>query len=142
MSARILTAALAYAARGLAVFPVCAAVIKSHKCAEHSNGAKWVASSDAAQIRRDFARWPDCRIGIPTGAGNRIVVIEIDTTAGHAVDGAIALAELEAKHVALPVTLQAISPSGSLRRTRPASLAARLGVHGSREAARIRLCLR
>jgi hypothetical protein len=116
VSARILKAALDYAAHGVAVFPACAAVKKSHKCAEHSNGAKWGASSDPAEIRRDLSRWPDCRIGIPTGAGNRIVVIEIDTIAGHGVDGAIALAELEAKHGALPQTLQAISPSGSIHR--------------------------
>jgi hypothetical protein len=112
----ILTAALAYAGRGLAVFPACAAVKKSHKCAEHSNGARWGASSDSAEIRRDFTRWPNARIGIPTGAGNRIVVIEADTVAGHGVDGAASLAQLEADHGALPDTLTACSPSGSLHR--------------------------
>jgi hypothetical protein len=80
MSARILDAALRYADRhGLAVFPACAAVKKSHKCAEHSNGAKWGATADPAEVRRDFTRWPDARSGIPTGAVNRIVVVDVDT---------------------------------------------------------------
>jgi hypothetical protein len=117
MSARILSAALRYAGRhGLAVFPACAAVKKSHKSAEHSNGAKWGASSDPAEVCRDFTRWPSARIGIPTGTINRIVVIEIDTIEGHGIDGAIALAELEDKHGELPDTLRAISPSGSIHR--------------------------
>jgi hypothetical protein len=116
MSARILAAALAYAGRGLAVFPACAAVKKSHKAADHSNGARWGATSDPAEIRRDFARWPDCRVGIPTGAGNRIVVIETDTPQGHGTNGAALLAKLEAEHGALPDTLTACSPSGSLHR--------------------------
>ena len=116
MSARILAAALAYAGRGLAVFPACAAVKKSHKAADHSNGARWGATSDPAEVRRDFTHWPDARIGIPTGAGNRIIVIETDTPQGHGVDGAIALAKLEVDHGALPDTLTACSPSGSLHR--------------------------
>jgi hypothetical protein len=116
MSARILAAALTYAARGLSVFPACAAVKKSHKSAEHSNGAKWGAISDPAEIRRDFTHWPNARIGIPTGAVNRIVVIETDTPQGHGINGAAALAKLEAEHSALPDTLAACSPSGSLHR--------------------------
>jgi hypothetical protein len=114
MSARILAAALAYAGRGLAVFPACAAVKKSHKAAEHSNGARWGATSDPAEIRRDFARWPRARIGIVTGAVSGIVVVDIDTIEGHGIDGSIALGKLEAKHGPLPQTLQAISPSGSI----------------------------
>ena len=116
MSTALLAAALAYAGRHMSVFPACAAVKKSHKAADHSNGAKWGASSDPAEIRRDFTHWPDCRIGIPTGAVNRIVVIEIDTVEGHGVDGAASLAKLEAEHGSLPDTLTACSPSGSLHR--------------------------
>jgi len=117
MSARIiLDAALAYASHGLAVFPACAAVKKSHKSAEHSDGRKWGATADPAEIRRDFARWPDARIGLPTGVGNRIVVVETDTVAGHGVDGVASLAQLEARHGALPDTRMACSPSGSLHR--------------------------
>jgi hypothetical protein len=98
------------------VFPACAAVKKSHKSAGLSDGARWGATSDPAEIRRDFRRWPNARIGVPTGAINGIVVIETDTIEGHGVDGSIALRELEAKHGSLPPTLQAISPTGSVHR--------------------------
>jgi hypothetical protein len=116
MSARILAAALAYASHGLAVFPAPPDSKKSYKCAEHSNGARWGATRDSAEIRADFTHWPDARIGIPTGVGNRIVVVETDTIAGHGVDGAASLAQLEAKHGALPDTRMACSPSGSVHR--------------------------
>jgi hypothetical protein len=117
MSARILTAALAYVGRGhLAVFPARPDKKCSYKSAAYSDGCAWGMTRDPAEIRADFTRWPNARIGIPTGTINRIVVIETDTIDGHGVDGAIALAELEAEHGALPVTLQAISPSGSIHR--------------------------
>src|SRR5262249_54431046 len=72
--------------------------------------AKWGATRDAAEIRRDFARWPTANIGAPTGATNRIVVVDTDTVEGHGVDGAASLARLEAAHGPLPYTLMAISP--------------------------------
>jgi hypothetical protein len=116
MTTTILAAALAYASRGLAVFPARPDKKCSYKSAEYSDGRAWGATRDLAEIRVDFSRWPRARIGIPTGAIDGIVVIEIDTMAGHGVDGAIALAELEAKHGPLPDTLKAISPSGSIHR--------------------------
>jgi hypothetical protein len=116
MSTAVLTAALAYAARGMAIFPATAAVKKSHKSAEHSNGARWGATRDPGEVRRDFTRFAGCRIGLPTGADNGIVVLETDTVEGHGIDGAASLHRLEAKHGALPNTLQAISPSGSVHR--------------------------
>jgi hypothetical protein len=116
MNAGILAAALSYASHGLAVFPACAAVKKSHKCAEHSGGRKWGATCDLAEVRHDFSRWPNCRIGIPTGIINKIIVVEVDTPTGHGVDGAASLAQLEAKHGRLPDTLMACSPSDSIHR--------------------------
>ena len=68
------------------------------------------------QIRKDFHRWPDANIGIPTGAENGIFVVETDTKEGHDVDGDAALAELEQQHGKLPDTLMAESPSGSKHR--------------------------
>ena len=115
MSTRVLAAALGYAALGLAVFPVPPDSKKSYKSAEHSDGRKWGATSDPAEIRI-FAHWPNARIGIRTGAVNRIVVIETDTMAGHGIDGAVSLAQLEAKHGLLPETRMACSPSDSLHR--------------------------
>jgi len=116
MRAQILTAALNYVRSGLAVFPARPDKKCSYKSTEYSDGRKWEATADPAEIRRDFTRWPNARIGIPTGAINRIVVIEIDTPAGHGVDGAASLAQLEAKHGPLPQTRMACSPSDSIHR--------------------------
>ena len=111
---KTLAAALAYAAHGWAVFPVPPGTKRSYKSAEHSDGRAWGMTRNAAEIRADFTRWPDAGIGIPTGAVNGIIVVETDTVAGHGIDGSNSLAQLETKHGALPDTLQAISPSGSV----------------------------
>jgi hypothetical protein len=112
-----LDAALAYAATmGWSVFP---AVIKgkqkkSHKSAKHSGGVNWGATNDPEQIRRDFAKWPDAAIGIPTGPENGFWVLEADTKqGGHAHDGMASLQALMAQHGLLPQTRMALSPSGS-----------------------------
>jgi hypothetical protein len=111
----ILAAALDYAGHSLRVFPAPPDSKKSYKSAEHSNGAKWGATADPAEVRRDFVRWPNARIGIPTGAVNAIVVIDTDTIAGgHAHDGEPELKKLEAKYGPLPQqTRRVLSPSGS-----------------------------
>ena len=113
----VINAALHYAARGLAIFPVPPGSKKSYKSEQHSNGRKWGMTRNADEIRCDFTRWPDAGVGIPTGAVNNIVVVETDTKAGgHKHDGEPSLRELEAQHGPLPETLQAISPSGSVHR--------------------------
>jgi len=66
----VLDAALSYAARGWHVFPVPPGKKKSFKSAEFSNGRKWGATADAAQIRKDWRRWPDANVGIPCGSDN------------------------------------------------------------------------
>jgi Bifunctional DNA primase/polymerase, N-terminal len=113
---KTLAAALAYAAHGWAVFPVPPGTKRSYKSAEHSDGRAWGMTRNAEEIRRDFTLWPDAGIGIPTGAVNGIIVVETDTVEGHGIDGSNSLAQLETKHGALPQTLQAISPSGSVHR--------------------------
>jgi len=82
----ILKAALAYAAHGWAVFPVPPGTKRSYKSAEHSDGRAWGMTRNAEEIRRDFTRWPDAGIGIPTGAVNGIIVVETDTVAGHGIE--------------------------------------------------------
>ena len=112
---RCLPAALAYAARGWCIFPAPRGTKKSHKAAEHSDGRRWGATDNPDEIRRDYAHWPQANVGIPTGAENGIWVLEADTKeGGHEHDGIAALCALEAKYGALPATLQAQSPSGSL----------------------------
>jgi hypothetical protein len=109
-----LEAALLYAAQGWKIFPVPPGTKQSYKSARHSNGRKWGMTNDPAEIRRDWERWPDAGVGLPTGAENGFWVMEADTHAGHAVDGIGSLRALEAQHEPLPQTRMAQSPSGSL----------------------------
>ena len=107
-----LDAALSYADRGWTIFP--ANGKKSYKSAKHSNGARWGAVKDPAQIRADFKKWPSAGIGLPTGVDNGIFVLDADTPKGHGVDGIANLAELERQHGKLPDTRMVESPSGSV----------------------------
>jgi putative DNA primase/helicase len=108
-----LRAALEYAVHWT-VFPSKPDKRGSYKSAARSGDRAWGATSDPDEICRDFVRWPDAGIGIPTGAGNGIVVVEYDTVVGHGVDGAAALEDLQNRHGPLPDTLQALTASGSL----------------------------
>jgi hypothetical protein len=108
--------ALYYAAAGLAVFPAPIGTKKSHKAAKFSNGEPWGMTKDSDEIRRNFNKWPDANIGIPTGPENGFFVVEADTIEGHDVDGLASLAALEATHGPLPATRESESPSGSVHR--------------------------
>ena len=112
-----LTEALGYVeCRGWMIFPVRFGSKRSCKAARYSGGRMWGMSGDPIEIERDFRRWPDAGVGVPTGEVNRIFVLEVDTVEGHGVDGLAALRVLEAKHAPLPETLMARSPSGSIHR--------------------------
>jgi Bifunctional DNA primase/polymerase, N-terminal/Primase C terminal 2 (PriCT-2) len=91
---------------------------KSYLSKEHAPGGEnWGMTNDLKQLELNFCEhhWRNkCGIGVPTGADNEIFVIEADTPKGHDVDGIAALKALEAEHGALPETLKARSPSGSL----------------------------
>src|SRR5262245_33019907 len=120
----VLAAALSYAERGWDVFPANISFDKatgkfnkkSHKSEKYSNRAKWGKTRDPEQIRKDFVRWPEANVGLPTGADNGFWVLEADTLKGHNVDGIASLRKLEKQHGALPKTLMAESPSGSPHR--------------------------
>jgi Bifunctional DNA primase/polymerase, N-terminal len=105
-----LDAALAAVASGLKIFPALSAEKKSHK-SERRSGSKWGMTDDPDQVKRDWARWPNARVGLPTGALNRILVLDIDSVQGHGVDGHATLLCLEAKHGTLPATYTVVSPS-------------------------------
>jgi hypothetical protein len=110
-----LAAALHYATvDGWDVFPAPPGEKKSYKAAAFSNGKKWGKTTDADEIRSDWARWPNANVGLPTGAENGFWVLECDTAAGHAVDGIANFNQLVAEHEPLPQTRIGISPSGSL----------------------------
>jgi hypothetical protein len=82
-----------------------------------SNGySNWGMTTDADKIERYWRHHPDANVCIATGAESGIFVLEGDTKQGHDVDGIASIAALEAEHGALPATLMAISPSGSVHR--------------------------
>jgi hypothetical protein len=82
------------------------------------------ATTDHAQIRAWWTRWPHANIAVTTG---RLVVVDIDGPAGRA-----ALSALERAHAPLPVTLTATTGRGAhlyfdAGQQRIASSAGRLG---------------
>ena len=109
----IALAAQEYAAKNWHVFPVPPGQKKSHKSAEHSGGRAWGATTDAAEIARDWQRWPTANVGIVTGPKSGFFVVEADTSDGHGVDGIGNLEGLIAEHGPIPATIEALSPSGS-----------------------------
>jgi len=113
--------AIRYGNSGYPIFPAKFGLKESHKSALHSNGIKWGATLDSKEITRNFLRWRNANIGLPTGnfLGKPnikcLFVIDADTLAGgHKYDGIAGLAALEAKHGKLPPTRQSISPTGSV----------------------------
>jgi Bifunctional DNA primase/polymerase, N-terminal/Family of unknown function (DUF5906)/Primase C terminal 2 (PriCT-2) len=113
---RCLTVALTYAARGWEIFPAPPGEKKSHKKADYSDGKEWGKTTDPKEIKRNWKKWPNAAIGIATGRGSGVFVVEADTAEGHDVDGIAELAKLEARYGKLPDTLMAESPSGSIHR--------------------------
>jgi hypothetical protein len=121
----VLEAALEYgAALGWEVFPARFKKTKegkwqkfSWKSAKSSNGCNWGKTTNPDEICKDFAKRNRTAVGIATGIGSGIFVIETDTVeGGHDHDGSVALRELEAKYGKLPDTREAISPTGSRHR--------------------------
>jgi bifunctional DNA primase/polymerase-like protein/primase-like protein len=85
---------------------------KSYKSKKYSGGRRWGATTDAAEIKRNWKRWPKANIGVATGVESGFFVPDIDSDEGHGVNGFASLAALEKEHGALPPTLQARTPSG------------------------------
>lgn len=89
----MLGAALDYANTGWPVFPLRGKIpLTNHGFKE--------ATTDEAQIRAWWTKWPEAGIGGVTGAASRCVVLDLDPR--HGSDRSIA--ELEAKHGVPPVT--------------------------------------
>jgi hypothetical protein len=110
---KTLNAALRYAGLGYTVFP--AELPSKHPCkaGRFSNGERWGATKDLKQIERDFKKWPDAAVCIPTGIENGFFVVEADTPEGHDVDGIANLQKLIDGRE-WPETRMARSPTGSI----------------------------
>jgi hypothetical protein len=106
----MIDAALLYAKRGWTVFPAPVGTKKSHIAAAQRGGPRWGATSDHDTLCRYWTQFPKANVAIVTGQVSGIFVIDVDTDAGHGVDGFASLAALPG---AMPETLTAQSPSGS-----------------------------
>ena len=108
MSEIIKEAALAYARRGWAVFPL----KERGKDPLTVHGFK-DASTDPGQIERWWRRWPGANVGIATGAASGgLVVIDLDEKPDLGVDGMAALVEWERANGELPETSTSLTGGG------------------------------
>jgi hypothetical protein len=96
------------------VFPAPPGEKKSFKAADYSNGKRWGQTRHAKQIRKDWEKWSDANIGLPTGSETGFFVIEADTLEGHDVDGIANLQALIDANGGLPDTRMHRSPTGSI----------------------------
>jgi hypothetical protein len=98
----LLSAALDYAANGIAIFPI----KQRSKLPLTKNGFK-AASTDPDTIAGWWEKWPNANIGLPTGKINRVWVLDIDGNEGkETFDG------LVAEHGEIPETSQSITGNG------------------------------
>ncbi len=99
----LLSAALAYARRGVPVFPC----EPGGKRPLTRNG-HWDATTDPHAIERWWKRWPSANLGVPTGEKSGLVVLDVDPDDG----GLESLARLEREHGPLPRTARARTGGG------------------------------
>jgi hypothetical protein len=105
-AAILLAAALEYAERGWAVFPL----VPGAKNPLTPHGFK-DASTDPEQIRAWWTDWPDANIGLATGAVNDLSVVDEDNKDGR--NGAETLAKLLGQAgVSLDRCAQQVTPTG------------------------------
>jgi hypothetical protein len=101
----LLKAALAYARRGIPVFPC----EPGGKAPLTYNGF-WDATTDSRRIGAWWARWPGANIGVPTGERSGLVVLDVDPRDG----GPESLAGLERATGPLPETAKARTGGGGM----------------------------
>src|SRR2546425_645780 len=102
-----LAAALQYAQRGWAVFPLVAGT----KQPLTTNGFK-AATTDPGQVRLWWTEYPDANIGVATGKASGITVLDVDVKPWQGKQGDKTLAALIDEHGAPPPTLKQTTWSG------------------------------
>jgi putative DNA primase/helicase len=107
----LLQYALRYGAKGLRVFPVCTPAAGGG-CEQHGAGCEhpgkvplvldWPerATADPGEIEAMWRAWPGANIGIATGEGSNVDVLDVDPEKG----GLESMAEVERQYGPLPVT--------------------------------------
>ena len=105
MTPTLLKAALAYARRGVPVFPC----EPGGKRPLTYNGF-WDASADPRRVEIWWGRWPDANLGVPTGERTGLLVLDIDPEAG----GPESLAALERAVRPLPKTAKTRTGGGGV----------------------------
>jgi hypothetical protein len=97
-----------YAAAGFRVFPL-GLRSKEPMIAKRDGGRGCHdATKDLTQLETFWRRWPRANMGIATGEGSGITVIDIDPANG----GERSVAALAAKGLTFPPTLRAVTPNG------------------------------
>jgi len=114
------TAALAYAEKGFAVFPIyeigpagacaCSSACSSPGKHPRIGGGFQNASKDAEIIRQWWTQWPTANVGIATGAASGVFVLDVDRKN----NGLEELQSLMTAHGDLPGTLYCITGGGGL----------------------------
>lgn len=100
-------AAVAYAARGWAVFP-----IQARGKTPLTKRGRNEASTDPAVLREWWRRWPKANVGIATGSRSGLWVLDLDIDPEKGFDGPARFAELAAGKEAPPATLEQRTPRG------------------------------
>ena len=95
-------AALAYARRGVPVFP-CEPGAKRPL----TRNGHWDATTDSRVIERWWKRWPSANVGVPTGKKSGVVVLDVDVD-----DGPESLARLERAGAPVPKTARTRTGGG------------------------------
>lgn len=116
----LLTAALGYAARGWLVIPLhdltpgYCSCSKGQDCqsgwGKHPRLDDWTqkGSTEPAQLSRWWKRWPSANVGIVTGKGSRLAVVDVDPRNG----GELTLDTLWATHGHFPDTPMVLTGGG------------------------------
>src|SRR3712207_5137573 len=94
-----LDAALQYAALNWPVYPVRGQFLGGIPL-DDTGGKEGMGSTDPAQIRQWFERWPDANVGIKTGGVSALVVVNVGGDKGRT-----DLAAIQERYGQLPDTL-------------------------------------